>query len=129
MIAVDGLVKLIDFGAARYSMGEYSKSLDVILKRGFAPVEQYIRHGRQGAFTDVYALAATFYYAVTGLLPPESTERMEREKLIPPGKLGIDIPDYVEKALLKAMAVSSAERFQTMDEFRMAVFRKQGFRG
>ena len=121
VIGVDGHVKLLDFGAARYSMGEYSNSLDVILKKGFAPVEQYTRHGRQGPFTDVYALAATFYVAVTGRVPPESTERMDREKLIPPRELGADIPVYAEKALLKAMALGSSQRFQTMDEFRRAV--------
>ena len=121
VIGVDGHVKLLDFGAARYSMGQYSKSLDVILKRGFAPVEQYTRHGRQGPYTDVYALAATFYVAVTGRVPTESTERMDQEKLIPPRELGADIPVYAEKALLKAMALSSSQRFQTMDEFRRAV--------
>ena len=121
VIGVDGHVKLLDFGAARYSMGQYSKSLDVILKRGFAPVEQYTRHGRQGPYTDVYALAATFYVAVTGRVPPESTERMDQEKLIPPRELGADIPVYAEQALLKAMALNSSQRFQTMDEFRRAV--------
>ena len=121
VIGVDGHVKLLDFGAARYSMGQYSKSLDVILKRGFAPVEQYTRHGRQGPYTDVYALAATFYVAVTGRVPTESTERMDQEKLIPPRELGADIPVYAEQALLKAMALSSSQRFQTMDEFRRAV--------
>ena len=121
VIGVDGHVKLLDFGAARYSMGQYSKSLDVILKRGFAPVEQYTRHGRQGPYTDVYALAATFYVAVTGRVPPESTERMDQEKLIPPRELGADIPVYAEQALLKAIALNSSQRFQTMDEFRRAV--------
>ena len=121
VIGVDGHVKLLDFGAARYSMGRYSESLDVILKRGFAPVEQYTRREKQGPFTDVYALAATFYVAVTGQVPPESTERIDREKLVPPRKLGADIPEYAEKALLKAMAVYPSQRFQTMEEFSRAV--------
>ena len=47
-ISKNGTVKLLDFGAARYSLGNASRSLDVILKHGFAPREQYKRRGRQG---------------------------------------------------------------------------------
>ena len=52
-------------------MGDKSKSLDVILKVGYAPKEQYIRRGRQGPYTDVYSCAACLYAAITGYLPQE----------------------------------------------------------
>lgn len=124
----DGRVKLLDFGAARYSMGEQSKSLDVILKHGFAPYEQYMRHSRQGPFTDVYSLAASFYYAVTGETPPESVERIDEDHLVPPSGLGISIPVQKEAALLKALAVRSADRFQSMTEFMQALGHKPNIR-
>lgn len=113
----EGNAKLIDFGAARYSTGEKSKSLDVVLKHGFAPREQYSRHGKQGPFTDVYAMAATYYYAITGKVPPESIDRMEDDQLILPSTFGVEISDAVEDALLHALAVSPADRIQSMEEF------------
>ena len=116
IVTKDGRAKLIDFGAARYSTGEKSKSLDVILKHGFAPKEQYIRRGRQGPFTDVYAMAATYYYAITGKIPPESIERIDEDELIPPTTLGVKISEKAEDALLKGLEVSASERYQSTGE-------------
>ena len=116
IVTKDGRAKLIDFGAARYSTGEKSKSLDVILKHGFAPKEQYIRRGRQGPFTDVYAMAATYYYAITGKILPDAIERMDEDELIPPTTLGVKMSKTAEDALLKGLEVSASERYQRMGE-------------
>ena len=121
MIRSDGKAKLIDFGAARYSTGEKSKSLDVILKHGFAPYEQYSRRGRQGPYTDVYALAATYYYAITGKVPPDAVDRMDEDTLQPPSAYGVRIRRETEAVLMKALAVSSKNRWQTMAEFYTAL--------
>lgn len=120
-ITKDGMVKLLDFGAARYSLGDRSRSIDVVLKHGFAPREQYSRHGRQGPYTDVYALAATYYFSVTGRLPPDSIDRQEHDDLILPSSLGVKISQNDEDALCKGLEVSAADRFQTMNEFKQAL--------
>ena len=120
-ITKDGNVKLLDFGSARYSLGDKSKSLDVILKVGYAPKEQYIRRGRQGPYTDVYSCAACLYAAITGYLPPESLERLDHDSLVPPSQAGAEIPLYLERAILKGLAVQPEDRFQTAGEFLEAL--------
>lgn len=69
---------LLDFGAARRVIGDMTQALTVILKPGYAPVEQYaeIPGMKQGAWTDVYALAAVVHYAITGRTPPPSVGRL-----------------------------------------------------
>ena len=114
-------VPLLDFGSARYSLGDKSKSLDVILKVGYAPKEQYIRRGRQGPYTDVYSCAACLYAAITGYLPPESLERLDHDTLVPPSEAGAEIPLYLERAILKGLAVQPENRFQTAGEFLEAL--------
>ena len=124
-ITKDGQVKLLDFGSARYSIGDKSKSLDVVLKVGYAPKEQYIRRGRQGPYTDVYSCAACFYAALTGYLPPESLERLDHDELVPVSQAGIEIPEWLDKAILKGLAVQPEDRFQSAAEFLDAVESQQ----
>lgn len=116
-ILKDGTVKLLDFGAARQSLGDKSKSLDVVLKHGFAPKEQYSRRGRQGPFTDVYSTAACFYTALTGHRPMDSIDRLENDELLPPSKEGAVISPEKENVLMMALAVQAANRFQKMSAF------------
>ena len=124
-ITKDGMVKLLDFGSARYSIGDKSKSLDVILKVGYAPKEQYIRRSRQGPYTDVYSCAACFYAALTGFLPPEALERLDHDELVPVSQCGVDIPEYLDKAILKGLAVQPEDRFQSAEEFLEAIESRQ----
>ena len=124
-ITKDGNVKLLDFGSARYSLGDKSKSLDVILKVGYAPKEQYMRRGRQGPYTDVYSCAACLYAAITGFLPPESLERLDQDTLVSPSQKGVEIPLYLERAILKGLAVQPEDRFQTAEEFLNAIESQQ----
>ncbi|MCC6363722.1 MAG: protein kinase [Bryobacterales bacterium] len=114
-------VKLLDFGAARMALGERSRNLSVILKEGYAPGEQYRSKGPQGPWTDVYALAATLYRAVTGVMPPGALDRLAEDGLKAPRSLGVEMSQQQETALLKAMAFEPAARFETMEQFREAL--------
>lgn len=120
-ITNSGQVKLLDFGAARYSIGEQSKSLSIILKPGYAPSEQYYSKGKQGPWTDIYAAAATIYKAITGQNLPEALERLDEDTLKKPSQLNIDIPKEIEDSLMKALSVKITDRYQTVAEFQNAL--------
>lgn len=117
----EGEVKLLDFGAARYESGVNSKSLSVILKPGYAPEEQYRSKGEQGSWTDVYALAATFYKMLTGVTPPDSLERAVRDEIKEPSKLGVQMPQSAENALMNALNIRKGDRTQTVGQFKEAL--------
>ena len=116
-ILKDGTVKILDFGAARYATTKHSKSLSVIIKPGYAPEEQYRSRGDQGTWTDVYALAATFYKMITGITPEDAMERSVNDKLKKPSKLGLNIPKPTETAIMNALNLRIEDRTKNMDEF------------
>jgi serine/threonine protein kinase len=118
MLAKTGRVVLIDFGAARQSVCEQSRSLSVIMKAGFSPEEQYHSRGKQGAWTDIYSVAATIYTALTGIIPPESLSRLSEDSLTPPSQFGVEIDSRQEKILLKALAVKATNRYQTVQDLQ-----------
>lgn len=113
----DGKVKLLDFGASRYATAYNSKSLSVIVKRGYAPPEQYQRHGSQGPWTDNYAVAATMYKLLTGITPKDSMERAGGDTLVPPSHQGVQINSGNENALMNALNLAPDRRPATAEEF------------
>ncbi len=108
-----GKLKLMDFGSARYFTNE-EREMSVILKQGFAPEEQYRQNGKQGPFTDVYALCATIYSCITGKVPVGSLDRLVNDTLQPPSRLGVRIQPHQERALMHGLAVNPQNRTQDM---------------
>lgn len=120
----DRQVKILDFGATRYAMREQSQNLTVLIKPGYAPLEEYSSGGKQGPWSDVYATGATFYRALTGRAPSEAPDRLAQDDLIPPSRMNVAIPTASETALVKALAVHHQSRFQTMEDFQKAIVPK-----
>ncbi|MCR5371018.1 MAG: protein kinase [Clostridium sp.] len=120
-ICQDSTVKLIDLGAARFSSDYDEKEKTIMLKVGMAPPEQYFKKGHQGPWTDVYALSASLYWALTGVEPEESTDRQKEDLLKPPSMLNPEIPEQISKVIMKGMDLLPELRFQSMDDFRRAL--------
>ena len=116
MISRSGEVKLIDFGAARYFDADYEKSMTVVLKHGYAPIEQYSRKSVQEESTDVYSLCAVIYRMLTGNIPEEAIERIHEDKLVPIRKYNKKIPKYIAEAIQKGLTVEAMGRQQSMAE-------------
>lgn len=113
------VARLIDFGCAVPTRHDGQNSNTV--KHGFSPLEQYSNEN-MGPWTDVYAMAATIYYCITGKVPPKSTDRAVADTLQAPSSLGIKLNPKQEKALMRAMSLDPKERFQSMEEFGKALF-------
>ncbi len=120
-VTVDGKIKLLDFGASRYATSINSKSLSVILKAGYAPEEQYRSRGDQGPWSDVYALAASFYKMLTGETPEDAMERAIRDELREPTKLGAVLPKSAENAIMNALNIRKEDRTQSAAAFKEAL--------
>jgi serine/threonine protein kinase len=112
---------LIDFGAARQVIGDLTHTLTAILKPGYAPVEQYADSPEmiQGPWTDVYALAATMHFAITGATPPTAVGRLMEDSHVPLGSRLAGV--YSHRFLLaldRALQVKPRERTASMTELR-----------
>jgi eukaryotic-like serine/threonine-protein kinase len=108
---------LIDFGIAREFTPNLTKTHTKILCDGFAPIEQYDARAKRGAYTDVYALAATLYSLLTGELPTISPMRAIGTKLEEPKKINSSISDRVNDAIIKGMDIKPENRPQSIEEW------------
>ena len=117
----DGNPLLLDFGAARRVITDRTQTLTAILKPGYAPIEQYGESPalKQGPWTDLYALAGVFYFAITGAAPTPAVTRTITDPLVPLSKAasGRYSPKFL-RALDQALAVNPANRPQTVSELR-----------
>ena len=121
MIDRNRKVKLIDFGAAKkYGMGSDDEA--IVLKYGYAPIEQYSRDGRQGPWTDVYSLCATMYYLMTGKKVPDARKRQEEDTLLSPAELNVKLEKQQNDAIIKGLAIQPGERSQTMEELYFSIY-------
>jgi len=120
-ITDDGQIKILDLGAARHALSEKTNNLTVILKRGYAPAEQYSRTGNQGSWTDVYSVGATWYELLTGQKMVEALGRSVGETYKLPSEMGIEITPEEEGILIKALAYKPEDRYKDAGSFSDAL--------
>jgi len=121
-ITPDGTVYLVDFGIAKLYDPERKTTLGArAVTPGYSPFEQYGQKPTD-ARTDVYALGATLYAALTGRSPIESIERIGGATLPPPRTLNPGISPQVEAAILQAMSLMPEQRYQRVGNLKEALY-------
>jgi serine/threonine protein kinase len=123
----DGTPSLIDFGAARATIGRVSQRLTAIARHGYTPPEQYDEYGleAQTPASDIYALGATFYHLISGNKPMSSIlilRYKDEKRLLPLAEAAAGkLPPQVLASVDKAMNITQSERWQSVGEWRMAL--------
>ncbi len=113
---------LIDFGAARQAMMSKTRSMTAVLTPGYAPFEQYSSRGKQGPWTDIYAMGATLYQAVAGLRPPDATDRSLDDEYEPLAEMqGNAFSKPFLEAIDWSLRVHPDDRPQSIDEWLPAL--------
>ena len=113
-ICDDKKVKLIDFGVVDNDMAHENLSGTIVLKPGYAPLEQYASGNKTGPWTDIYALGATLYYITTGTRPLDAPSRVETDELREPKEINARIPDPLNRAIMKAMSIRKEDRYDSV---------------
>lgn len=121
IINTSGVPKLLDFGAARSFEKDEQRTMSIILKPGYAPMEQYTKKGKQGPWTDIYALCATMYYCMTGVVPGNAIERQAEDDIKSISDLISECPKNGGDAIMKGMAVKIEDRFQSIQDLKNAL--------
>jgi serine/threonine protein kinase len=119
MIRDSGSPLLLDFGSARAVLST-KRNFTNVVRHGFSPIEQYQSSALQGCYTDIYALAGTIIYALTGLTPPSAIDRSANRDPFRPltRSMANRYPRRLLEAIDAAFAVSPKARPQTVAEWR-----------
>jgi hypothetical protein len=127
-ITPEGKAVLVDFGVAKYMQpGQRTATAARAGSPGYAAIEQYA--GGTDHRSDLYSLGATFYFALTGSVPPEAPLRAAGRALTPPRRLNPAISRQTEAAILRAMETDPQQRFQSASHMRSALVGKKAGRG
>jgi serine/threonine protein kinase/formylglycine-generating enzyme required for sulfatase activity len=124
-IRSNGTPVLLDFGAARQSLGEETKTLTSMVSSGYAPFEQYFsKSDQQGPWTDIYGLGATMYRGITSKLPIDAVDRsntilqLSEDTLVSASEIGSgQYTDSFLKSVDHALEFKYQDRPQSISEW------------
>jgi len=128
LIDADGAVRIIDFGSVQVAgLDELAPAhtIDAIFAgtMQYSAPELYLGQPATGQ-SDLYSLGVIAYQLLTGELPygprvaNASTRQAQRRlRYVPASELNPEIPEWVDAALAKAVAVDPRKRYEELSEF------------
>ncbi len=119
---------LVDFISARDFIYDQKQQHEPIYIQSYTALEQYSSKDNKSSRSDIYSLAATFYFILTGKKPMDAVTRT-METISEPKASASDIPDIINRAIMKAMSIKPEERQQSISELTEDIFNDKNRRG
>ncbi|MCY9549842.1 serine/threonine protein kinase [Lysinibacillus xylanilyticus] len=119
MIDSEGNPCLLDFGSAIFY--KTAENYQIFTSPGYSPLEQYSNVSEQGVYTDIYSLAATFYFSLTDIIPLDSSKRVIEDKIGNVRKYNEKVSIILSRTIMWGLAVHAKKRCSSLKFMELAV--------
>ncbi|MFF2795130.1 serine/threonine protein kinase [Lysinibacillus xylanilyticus] len=119
MINSEGNPCLLDFGSAIFY--KTADNYQIFTSPGYSPLEQYSNVSEQGVYTDIYSLAATFYFSLTDIIPLDSSKRVIEDKIENVRKYNEKVSIILSRTIMWGLAVHAKKRCSSLKFMGLAV--------
>lgn len=119
MIDSEGNPCLLDFGSAIFY--KTAENYQIFTSPGYSPLEQYSNVSEQGVYTDIYSLAATFYFSLTDIIPLDSSKRIIEDKIENVRKYNEKVSIILSRTIMWGLAVHAKKRCSSLKFMELAV--------
>ena len=122
IITEDGVAKVTDFGIAKAVSNSTITAFGTTIGSVHYFSPEHARGGFTDAKSDIYSLGVVMYEMLTGRVPFDADTPVSvalkhmQEEPVPPIELNSNIPEAVNKIILKALKKDPMERYQTSME-------------
>lgn len=119
LIDSEGNPYLLDFGSATFYKTD--ENYQIFTSPGFSPLEQYSTISEQGVYTDVYSLAATFYYSLTDVIPPDISQRLIEDNIKNVRKYNHKVSTLLAQTIMWGLAVQARKRCSSLKYMKLVI--------